>query len=190
MNPSITVRIIETLWGILILYWILTGFGNKRTKHRQERSQRFTFLAVMVVTVLAMTFYRKSREAFLFPMTPGVEAAGVLICALGVVIAIWARRILGRNWSGLVMIKEDHELIERGPYRWVRHPIYTGLVLAMAGTVLAVKPTQAGVIACVVWVMAFYVKSQQEERLLVGEFGERYLEYRERVKAAILPLVF
>jgi protein-S-isoprenylcysteine O-methyltransferase Ste14 len=58
-----------------------------------------------------------------------MQWAGVVVCAAGAGVAIRARRILGRNWSGFVMIKQDHELIQRGPYRFVRHPIYTGIIL-------------------------------------------------------------
>ncbi len=98
-----------------------------------------------------------------------------------VFIAIWARRILEKT-GRFVSVKEDHELIQRGPYRLVRHPIYTGIILAYAGTVLALIPTPRGLLIELVLILAFYIKSRHEERVMAGEFGEQYAAYKQRVK--------
>ncbi len=99
------------------------------------------------------------------------KSAGILLCAAGVGIAIWARRILGKNWSGFVSVKEDHELIQRGPYQCVRHPIYTGIIMAYAGSILALSPTVRGILIELVLVIAFYIKSRHEERVMAGSLG-------------------
>ena len=87
------------------------------------------------------------------------------------------------------MIKQNHELIQAGPYRFVRHPIYTGLILALTGTVLALNPTGRGFLLNLSWILAFYVKSRQEEHFLTREFGEQYVEYKHRVSAALIPFL-
>jgi len=87
------------------------------------------------------------------------------------------------------MIKHDHELIQSGPYALVRHPIYTGLILAIGGTVLALIPTVEGALVLWLWGFAFLVKARDEEHLLTSEFGEQYSNYKRRVKAALIPFV-
>ncbi|MHB8421103.1 MAG: methyltransferase family protein [Myxococcales bacterium] len=111
----------------------------------------------------------------------------VCLTALGIAVAIEARVALGRNWSGRVTVKEGHELIERGPYRLVRHPIYSGLLLALTGTaLLQAQPADLGGVAT--FGIAFALKIRLEERFLSAEFGEAYASYRKRVKA-LIPFV-
>jgi protein-S-isoprenylcysteine O-methyltransferase Ste14 len=86
------------------------------------------------------------------------------------------------------VFKEQHELIERGPYRFVRHPIYSGVLLMLFGTML-LSGTIAGVIVVVITVAALSVKARREERLLTKHFPDSYPRYRERVKSAIIPFV-
>lgn len=128
MPSRVVVRVIESLWGILIAYWVLSAFGNKGTKVRQSRRSRLAYVAG-----LAAAWYwvasRRGLDVLVLPWGVPMQWAGVVVCAAGAGVAIRARRILGRNWSGFVMIKQDHELIQRGPYRFVRHPIYTGIIL-------------------------------------------------------------
>ena len=187
MNPRLVYRIIELLWAILVFYWILRSFGNKRTKIRQNRRLGLIYL-ILAVTVLVISPH-SSRRIFLLPINIDTQLLGIVLCAAGLALAIWARIILGRNWSGFVVIKEDHELIQRGPYNVVRHPLYTGLILAILGTVIAVAPTLHGLLLVAAWLIAFYLKSRGEERILSQEFGEQYAAYRRRVTAAIIPLM-
>ena len=113
----------------------------------------------------------------------------MILCAGGFAVAIWARTILGRNWSGIATVKENHELICRGPYKIVRHPIYTGLVLAVLGTFIAAWPTVGGVILVVAMILALWIKAQQEEKLMRGQFPEAYPAYRKRVRSGIIPFL-
>jgi protein-S-isoprenylcysteine O-methyltransferase Ste14 len=123
------------------------------------------------------------------PITPVTLAVGVLLCAGGVAFTLWARITLGKNWSGFVVIKQDHELVQGGPYKYTRHPLYTGLIAAVTGSVLALMPTADGVLIIILWIAGFYIKSRQEERLMAQEFGDQYAAYRTRVKAALIPFV-
>jgi protein-S-isoprenylcysteine O-methyltransferase Ste14 len=100
-------------------------------------------------------------------------------------LAFWARVYLGRNWSSAPTIKEHHELIRSGPYRFVRHPIYTGILLAMVGTFLANGKVRGALSVVVVW-FAWTVKSRMEEEFMVRTFGAQYEEYR-RTTGALFP---
>lgn len=93
-----------------------------------------------------------------------------------------------RNWSSVVQIKQEHELIEDGPYRYVRHPIYTGLLLAFMGTALRVGDVR-GILAVLIVILSFWRKYRVEERLLEATFGDAYRRYRDRT-AALIPGVF
>jgi protein-S-isoprenylcysteine O-methyltransferase Ste14 len=92
--------------------------------------------------------------------------------------------ILGRNWSGVVQLKQDHELIVRGPYSIVRHPIYTGLLLAFLGSALAIGEWR-GLLATTIVAGSFWRKLRLEERWLCELFGEQYRAYMQRVKALV-----
>ena len=112
---------------------------------------------------------------------------GAAVTAAGLLFAVWARRHIGRNWSGQVTIKSDHELVTTGPYGMVRHPIYTGLLLAFAGTALAVGEVR-GLLALAIACAALWRKLKLEERYMREQFGEAYVEYTRRV-AAIIPFL-
>lgn len=107
------------------------------------------------------------------PDNPSLGILAVALTAAGVTFAIWARWHLGENWSGTVTLKADHELIRTGPYRSIRHPIYTGMLLAMIGTALAVGELR-GILAFLITLASFYQKARREERFLHQEFGEKF----------------
>jgi len=122
------------------------------------------------------------------PHGPAVDIVGAALCLAGLVGAVWARRTLGDNWSAAVTLKHGHELIVRGPYNYVRHPIYTGILLMVLGTAIAIGRLHAwiGLLVCVV---GFWVKLRQEEALMTRQFPDAYPPYRRRVKA-LVPFVF
>jgi len=104
---------------------------------------------------------------------------GALATAAGVAFAIWARRHIGRNWSGQITIRQEHELIRTGPYARIRHPSYTGLLLALAGTAIAIGEYRA-IVAFAVIAIGFVVKAKREESLLTKEFGQAFDEHRQQ----------
>jgi protein-S-isoprenylcysteine O-methyltransferase Ste14 len=120
----------------------------------------------------------------LFSFTLPVLVVGDVLLVAGILIALWARRTLGRNWSANVMQKTGHELIEQGPFAYVRHPIYTGFLLAMIGTTLLIDEWRA-VLATVIAFLAFWRKYRLEERFMLELFGEKYLAYQARVPALV-----
>jgi len=111
--------------------------------------------------------------------------SGAVLTAAGLLFTVWARLHIGRNWSAIVTIKLDHELITSGPYAIVRHPIYTGLLLALAGSALALGEWR-GVLAVGIVFLGFWRKLGIEERWLREQFGAAYAAYSQRV-AALVP---
>src|SRR5262249_53697539 len=109
---------------------------------------------------------------------------GFILVLAGVALAIAARVSLGGNWSGIVTLKQDHELICKGPYRLVRHPIYTGLVVAVLGTAIAQGELRS-VFALALVIAALVHKIGIEEAFLIQEFGDAYDRYRHQVPALI-----
>jgi protein-S-isoprenylcysteine O-methyltransferase Ste14 len=106
----------------------------------------------------------------------------------GCLFAIWARLILGANWSGTAKVKRGHELIVKGPYRFVRHPIYTGIITACIGTTLAIGEWRC-IMGLIVVFLGLVLKMTQEERLMIATFPQAYPQYRRRVKALIPGLL-
>ena len=121
------------------------------------------------------------------PASPVLIWLGTAMVAAGLGVAVWARRHLGRNWSSNVVVKEDHTLIRTGPYSRVRHPIYTGIILAFLGVAIYVGEWRA-LLACVLVFVSFLVKSRAEEAQMRKIFPE-YEQYR-RESAALVPLLY
>jgi protein-S-isoprenylcysteine O-methyltransferase Ste14 len=121
------------------------------------------------------------------PLAIWPAALGAALTFAGLVFCVWARFVLADNWSDFVQLKRDHELIVDGPYRWVRHPIYTGLLLMFAGTALAVGEWR-GVLAVAIAAASFWRKLRLEESVMRRQFGDAYARYAERVPA-LIPFV-
>ena len=112
---------------------------------------------------------------------------GAALTFAGFAFSIWARLTIAGNWSSDVQLKRNHELIVEGPYSWVRHPIYTGILLVLAGTALAVGEWR-GVLAVALAASAFWRKLRLEEAVMRRQFGETYARYAARVPA-LIPFV-
>ncbi len=113
---------------------------------------------------------------------------GFAITVAGLAFAVWARFYIGRNWDGLVALKEDHQLVRGGPYAIVRHPIYSGFMLATLGTAIA-DGEVAGLVSTAMIVIAWGYKARVEEAFMIEQFGAEYLQYRRDVKG-LIPLVW
>jgi len=121
------------------------------------------------------------------PHVDAIAWTGVILCIAGLLFCLWARFTLGRNWSGVVTLKGGHELITRGPYAIVRHPIYAGLLVMIVATVI-VHGHVAGVIALPLVFWGLWIKLRYEERLMLEKFPEEYAAYRRCVKR-LIPFV-
>ena len=176
------------LWGGWLLFWLISARGNKQTVTRTSPLWRFIALAAVLVVSLGWRQFPEFFEQPLLPPSAVWAYIGLVLTACGLGFAIWARRVLGTNWSAMPSIKKDHELIQRGPYRLVRHPIYTGLLLAVFGTCLAEGRVGNLWVVGMVAVLLI-VKLKMEEALLARQFPEAYLQYRRRVKA-LIPFLY
>jgi protein-S-isoprenylcysteine O-methyltransferase Ste14 len=183
--------IIVGLWALWTVYWVVAARDAKATRRQEPTRARLVYTAPLLLCLLLLGTGR-IWPAFLddrfVPSTPAGETLSVLIVAAGLGFAAWARRHIGRNWSGTVTLKQDHELIRSGPYGRVRHPIYTGLLLGFLGTALAVGEWR-GVLALALVTGSFLYKLRIEERWMTETFPADYPRYRAETWA-LLPFLF
>ncbi|NID14037.1 methyltransferase family protein [Luteibacter yeojuensis] len=184
---------ISACWYVLLAWWLWSARGNKTVARGEPWMTRLLLywlpLALAFVLLGPGEWYGRNwlREGIV-PHTAPVFAVALLIVAAGVALACWSRYLLGRNWSSVVQIKQDHELIEAGPYRYIRHPIYTGILMAFVGTAIQVGDVR-GIFAILIVFASFWRKLRMEERMLGETFGEVYAAYKERT-SALVPRVF
>jgi len=176
-------RVIALCWGIFVLVWAVSALFVKRTV---ERSSAWPRLLTYVVAfwVFRVLYRIAGSEPALWARGAAVGGLADLLTVAGLAVALWARATLGRNWSGRVVFKQDHELIQHGPYAYVRHPIYSGLLLMGLGTAVE-SGRLAGFVALAAAAVLFAIKARLEERLMTRHFPEAYPDYRRRVKALI-----
>jgi protein-S-isoprenylcysteine O-methyltransferase Ste14 len=194
-------NIISSCWGVFVVVWLLTAIFTKRTVYRESGAQRLRYMLPIVIGCYLL--FRGSRLSYPFnvriiphtdallesPASPlaALRVAAAILCICGVGFCFWARAILGRNWSGSVTLKENHELIVRGPYRLVRHPIYTGLLAMVVATAIQ-QAHIGGIIGLILISVSLWIKSSHEEEVMRKQFPDQYPAYRERVKR-IIPFI-
>ena len=168
-------------WFVWCVWWLMMAFFSKSAKRRENVWQRFEHL-VPTILGFALIFDEKQRLHWLtqavFPDIPSIALLSVAVTILGLLLAVWARVALGANWSGSITIKRDHQLIRRGPYRFIRHPIYTGMLTALLATAVAQQQT-SGLLGFAVVLVALYRKARREESFLSQEFGEAFVAHRQ-----------
>ena len=181
---------VSILWLCWLSYWILAAARGRRRRRSEAQSSRSLHIALLAVAFFLLLF----RPLCIGPLSWRVVPAGALPHAIGLLIAlagllftVWARSRLGENWSAAIAVEGEHQLVRTGPYALVRHPIYSGLLLAIAGTAVSDGSLRAflgAALACV----AYLRKIGVEEALLLRRFGTQYEDYRRRVKA-LVPFV-
>lgn len=190
MTHGLWSAVIPALWGIWLVYWIVSALGAKATAREEPLASRLSHvLPLMLGGALLGTPHilgAWGEQPFL-PETLTWLWTGVTLTAAGLGFSMLARAWLGRNWSSMVTLKQDHELIRNGPYALVRHPIYTGLLLALLGTAITIGKWRA-LVGLVLLVAAVVRKLTIEERLMAEQFGDAYARYRSEVPA-LIPFV-
>ncbi|HZR06655.1 MAG TPA: isoprenylcysteine carboxylmethyltransferase family protein [Candidatus Udaeobacter sp.] len=179
--------IIRVCWIFFVVVWLLGAISTKRTIYRESRAERARYWILLVIAYFLVLRSKTLPAPFnwlAIPQTASSVWVGAFLCVGGLLFAIWARVILGRNWSGVVTLKEGHELIERGPYRVVRHPIYTGMLAMFAGTAIAIGYL-GGFVGLLLLFVSFWVKLKREENLMLKHFPDKYAAYQRRVKRII-----
>ena len=178
------------LWIAWAGYWWVSARNVKETVQRESELSRALHLVPLAFAAWLM-WTRGALPAALdvrfMPLAEWAFVVGALVAAGGLLFAVQARRHLGRNWSAIVTVKKDHELITSGPYALVRHPIYTGLLLGFAGSALALGQWR-GIVATAIVLASLWRKLRLEERWMRARFGPAYDEYARRVKA-LVPFV-
>jgi protein-S-isoprenylcysteine O-methyltransferase Ste14 len=163
-------------WAILAMFFGVAGRRNSSVGARGVR------LLLVVVIFIAIQYGVRAPVRPLVGAGGNLATAGALLCVAGVAFAIWARVALGRNWGMPMTLHEDPELVTSGPYRYVRHPIYTGLSAMLIGTSLA-YPLAA--LPCVLMIAYSVVSALREERDMEKQFPEAYPEYKKHSKMLV-----
>jgi protein-S-isoprenylcysteine O-methyltransferase Ste14 len=180
--------VIVTMWATWLLYWWVCAANVKRTVQREPLGQRALHVLPMAIAFGLLAIPPGARHGLLFTRfvqrSPWLDVTATLMVLLGLGFAVWARVHLGSNWSGRVAVKEDHQLIRSGPYRLVRHPIYTGLLLAMLGTALALAEWR-GLLATALMSVSYWRKLRIEEAVMRQTFGDAYRQYCDHTRALI-----
>lgn len=183
--------LIAVCWLVFIVYWAVMAVGAKRSVGSYAwRKQMVLRIVIVLIALMALRFpgvIQAVRVIHSYTAGPLMGSIGAILCAAGIAFAIWARAVLGRNWGMPMSRKQDPELVTSGPYAYVRHPIYTGLIFAMLGSALGSN---------VVWFLplpiigAYFVYSaRQEEKLMLQQFPEQYGAYMQRTKM-LLPFLY
>ena len=176
LNSARALQIVGCFWIVLAVYWAVSALSQKPAKKEEHFVERLRHLVPVMIAFLLLSQpdagYGRLGLRFV-PESGTLNLCGLVLAGAGVALAVWARWHLGRNWSAVVSIREDHDLIRTGPYRAVRHPIYTGLLLAITGTVLIVGEFRA-LIAFAIALASLYLKARKEDAWLADEFGETF----------------
>lgn len=182
MNSPFT-TIAAAAWGVLVVVWLF-GYAARLRSSPMPRARSHLTLQVPAASLLIICFalmfnaHAYSLRMQVTPESDLVGTIGAVLAVAGVGFAVWARVVLGHNWSGLVMmVRDGHQLVQTGPYAIVRHPIYTGLFFAILGTTLTLG-TLATWIAVASGLAGILIRVDVEERLMATEFGDAHAAYR------------
>jgi protein-S-isoprenylcysteine O-methyltransferase Ste14 len=173
--------VVIVAWALLGVYWFVSAFGAKEGRGARRRIPMNGLIAL--AAVLLLRFFHGGALAV---HSPAIAAVGLLVCLSGIALAIWARFDLGRNWGMPMTQKAEPELVTSGPYRLVRHPIYSGLLVAVLGTALVTNLLGLAIVA--VMTGYFYYCASVEERNLTATFPSAYPAYRSTTKM-LIPFV-
>jgi protein-S-isoprenylcysteine O-methyltransferase Ste14 len=182
MTDHELLRLLEYVWAAFGLYWIAVALGGKATQTGESPFYRIMRLAILVIT-FTLLFWERTAIGFLarrfMPQLPAIAYAGFLATLAGLTTAVWARIDLGQYWSDKVVLKVDHQLIRTGPYAYMRHPIYSGVLLGVAGTALVLGQWR-GLLAFLILLANYWVKAEREERILSARFGQEFHDHQQQ----------
>jgi protein-S-isoprenylcysteine O-methyltransferase Ste14 len=170
------------VWTVFAAYWVAQGLRAKRAEKREGAGERLAHVLMMGAAFYLVAIedprLGKLNERFIVQREWATDL-GLALAFAGVAFAIWARRHIGKYWSARVSIVSQHKLIRTGPYALIRHPIYTGMLVALVGTALVVGEYRA-LVGVAIAFLGFARKAKKEEALLARQFGEEFEEHRRR----------
>jgi len=180
-------EIVGLMWLAIFIIWIISRFTVKDTVSSQSGPQ----VRILLWGVLLGWFMLFSPGLWLgfiptrfVPDGPAASCTGIALTALGLGFALWARFTIGRNWGALITVQKGHKVVRSGPYALVRHPIYSGFIVATLGTAIA-HGDAAGLVATALVTICWVYKARLEESFMIEQFGAEYEEYRRHVKRLI-----
>jgi len=176
------------IWIVWWMYWLISARFTARTKGSESWLARMTHLVPWGLAFFLI--FHDPHDAIFYGIIyrlRWLQAVGAAVTAAGLLFAVWARVHLGKYWSAMITLKDEHKLIRTGPYRFVRHPIYTGFIAGAIGSAITIGSGDAWVGAAIL-MPTYLVKIWREEKFLSAEFGEEYGRFRREV-AMIVPFV-
>lgn len=177
-------HLIDGLWLAFVVIWLVAAQFNKRASAHAPWK---TWIARLAILALLVGVRLHSGDGRLGTAAgPVRQWSGAVLVALGLGFAVWARVYLGRNWGMPMSLRAGHELVTRGPYAYVRHPIYTGILLALLGSTVALDPMWGW--ALVLFFAYFLYSARTEERMMAEQFPEAYAAYKARTRM-LIPFV-
>ena len=182
-------RMIGVAWAIWALSWFAEALWTRRTAARADAGEEFVYRiisAIGVILLFGFWDFAQLRSGWSVSIT--LAWAMFALVVIGMAFTWWARLHLGTLWSSTVTRKEDHRIVDTGPYALVRHPIYTGLLLSGFATAIA-RGTVESMLGAVIVLAGFWIKARLEERFLSQDLGPDYAAYRTRVKM-LVPFLF
>ncbi|SRR6266487_5355365 len=189
--------VVFACWIIFILYWFFSARSVKSIQETRGWLGGNWYPILYLIGFLFIVNFRflgslgiptEKLATLLLPHTIVLNISVVILLIAGLMIAIIARRTLAENWSAAVALKKDHELITIGLYHYVRHPIYTGMLLMILGTILSLG-TLSACIGFLIIALAIWLKLKQEEALLTEHFSKEYSSYKQRTKF-LIPFIW
>lgn len=182
---------IVALWVMFVVYWLIAGIFAKRGAERVGRRRGLAMRLILFVFILITSIVARRSGALQALQwrvfySAGMAVTGTVLATLGAAVAFTARAAIGRNWGSPGMRKVDTVLVTSGPYRFVRHPIYSGILLMMVGTAIGLMPMW--------WLVAiaagiyFHRSARAEEAYMTERFPDDYPKYKARTKM-LLPFL-
>ena len=168
-------------WIVFLIYWIVSAIRTRVTVQTESFASRYAILLIEVVGFVLL-FRHSAGIGFLgtrfMHRTLASAIAGLILLWMGIGLAIWARYHLAEYWSARITIKEDHELIRTGPYARLRHPIYSGIILAAIGSAVVIDQWRCVLGVCLI-LTGYCIKARKEETMLTQQFGEAFREHQK-----------
>jgi protein-S-isoprenylcysteine O-methyltransferase Ste14 len=183
-------KVIVACWVVFWLYWLISAFGSKKNASLQVKRFFGIRISTFVLAIILFRFLNVQNYSFQNRVVTSNEAVlsiGFIIFLSGLALAIWARINLGKNWGVPMTQKQNPELVTAGPYEYIRHPIYTGILIAMVGAAIASSVFWLTIFA--ITAIYFIYSAVVEEKIMTKQFPKDYPVYKSKTKM-LIPLVF
>ncbi len=190
---TIYTNLVSVLWLLLVLFWLVSALFAKKSAVQRINWQRTIWFRVLLIIAVVLVVRTQSAQhtavtVLTFSFTnPIINLLGVILCAAGIGLAVWARVYLGRNWGMPMSLRQGHELVTTGPYRFIRHPIYSGILLAALGSVLA--STAWWLFLFLAYGGYFFYSVGVEEKMMMEQFPDQYPAYKTKTKR-LIPFIY